>query len=199
MSHSRENFNSAARLLLPSARGQWVELVLSFLEMNRQNSGLPESLFNKLQALHTSERIVFRNLKNGWLGGYNHLTGKLTLNSLLCPHLQYDYPRRIEAVERTEPETSLKLKRLFAHGLIDWSGIFVHEGRHALKFHWSRRKDETVAFGTEQAWYAHLHSLESPYREYIYQVAKQTESDSSTSPVYRKLRLQVPCLIRPRP
>lgn len=166
------------------------------MEMNRRNSGLPEHLFDNLQSLNTRKRLNFRELKSGWLGGYNHLTRRLTLNSLLCPHLQYDYPRRIAAAEGSSPESLSKLKRLLAQGLIEWSGILVHEGWHAIKFYWSRRRDETAAFEAEQTWYAHLYKLESPYRDYVYQVAKRTEIDSSTSPAYRNLNLKVPCLIK---
>jgi hypothetical protein len=65
-----------------------------------------------------------------------------------------------------------------------------------LRFLWNRAADETSAFQTEQRWYYHLHTLESPLRKAVESLARDAEYDASTSPSYLGIRVDAPSLIQ---
>ena len=186
-------------LVDPRSPDTWVEKALQFIENNLENSGVEEVL-PKLRQLSASGRIRVRDIGPNKLGGYNRLTGRITLNSSKFGFLRRDFRRLLEGLEASDAsEERLRLVReQHALAVLELSGVLIHEGQHALRFLWNRAADETSAFRTEQRWYYHLHTLESPLRNAIESLARDAEYDASNSPSYLGVRVNAPCLIEVR-
>ena len=185
-------------LVDPCSPDTWVEKALQFIEMNLDDSGV--GVLPKLRQLNDSGRIVVRDLGAHKLGGYNRLTGRITLNSSKFGFLKRDFRRQLESLEASDAsEERLRVVReQHALAVLELSGVLVHEGQHALRFLWNRAADETSAFRTEQRWYYHLHPLESPFRKAIESLARDAEYDATTSPSYLGMTVDAPCLIEVR-
>lgn len=169
---------------------------MDFIEKNVHDSGVEEVL-PKLRQLQVRQKIVVGDLGPHKLGGYNRLTGRITLNSSKFGFLKRDFRRQLESLEAAgAPERRTRVVReQHALAVLELSGVLIHEGRHALRFFWNRAADETSAFRAEQLWYYHLHTLESPHREAIEALARDAEYDASTSPSYLGIKVDAPCLI----
>lgn len=172
-----------------------MEKALGFIEMNLQDSGVEEVL-PKLRQMNSVGKIAIRDLGPHKLGGFNRLTGKITLNSAKFGFLKRDFRRQLESLETVPAERSRVVREQHARAIIELSGVLVHEGQHALRFLWNRAADETSAFRREQQWYYHLHTLESPHREAIESLARDAEYDASNSSSYLGIKVDAPCLIR---
>ena len=189
-----------SRVLFPKTcdpqNRDWIAKTMGFMEANFHGSGLGVATLEKLWVLHIDDRILFKNLGPvGW-SGYNHLTRRLTINADALGFVQRDFARQIEVMQtRNEPNRVALLRRMHQECLIELSGLLVHEGQHAIKYYWSRAKDETMAFRAEQRWYAHLYSLKSEHTAFLIQLAKSTEDDSQNALAYRRLCIDAPALI----
>lgn len=181
----------------PKSSAGWIEKALEFIAANCRGSGLPSGLEARLRQLHSRGKIVVREMGIGRVGGYNRLTGKITLNSNKFCFLKRDFKRQLEALEcdGARPERLLQIQGQHTRAVLELSGVLVHEAQHSLRFVWSRAADETLAFRAEQQWYYHLHTLDSSHREAIEALARDAEYDSSSSPAYAGLQIDAPCLI----
>jgi hypothetical protein len=169
----------------------WVESTLRFIEMNHQDSNLKPELLRKLEQLHQSHKIMVKECGSKRTGGYNRLLGTITLNSDRLGFLKRDFGRQLRGMEAAEDARKQHVCDQHTRAILELSGVLVHEGAHALHRAWRAKIDETIAFTCEQEWYAHLHNLESTFKEVLQRLAHDAEYDAFHSPAYKRLGLTV--------
>jgi len=160
------------------------------MENNFPTSGLDWGILETLQTLHRKGRLKVKDLGPETLGGYNRLNGKLTLNSSKFGFLRRDFVRQMNQLE-SDPDSRRKelVQDQYCRAVIELSGVLMHEGQHAHEWQWSKSEDEKAAFTVEQSWYDHLYTLDSPQKNFIRELSKDSRYDSKNARAYKDLDL----------